>query len=997
MAEPEINIKVTANTDDAKKGIAEVTNELKKMNTSGSDKAADELDKVTEAADKTTNSTENLNKAWDEYKRKVKEADEAVRELNSTQFENAEQRDAAINKLGDKLDELVYKGKAIEDSMKALGVPPTALDGFNSVFNILQQTNKQFDIALNNRERLLNQPSVPDEPIVSSYPWEEGANGTGPEGFGNRYQEAQEKVMALREEIEAAVSVLQKQKNAFHEEYEALNESAEGYLERKKLLEQLIGSSETLQASLDSQLAQIKKHASSLYEINTETNQTAYWENGIKKLEEFGVTSDRIEQKVAKNNQQLMGLTNKYNNAVFSANDKRAKQEQRIFEKEEAQRAKEEEYLKKVQKRIDVAGKSREELIRLVEEYGKALSEAKTKEEYEAAAAGISVARKQLTLLTREASLTGSAMIGAQTSVQGVVSTIGRLGAQGRLTLQGLTQGIKLFAKSTVVLAAIQFAWEGISWAMEKAKTAIFGAADAEEKAKKEAEDLASAAKAAADNLASANETLKEWESDKIRAEQAQAYADAVKKQNEYYSEQLNLIDEATAADLRRYALNADEKEKEIALEKLRLQREKMLGTISEYDYQKKMIELETKLVSIRGNAKVDAASIKEEDARKRANEAAKQLDAAMMEKSDFDQFVFSPAQLATMVAQYGLDEAKIKKYEHLFKERATLSDTVRTRKELIQSGKLNFQPELLNRYLAELPEQEKKLKELNDMLREIDGLEARSVASFNSMPEQIRSALESGNEQAIKFALEEYGKNYQAAEARDKDIKKRQDEAAKAVEKADQAVLDASAAKTNAYQDAANADTFRAKQAEEELATLKAQEEERLAQKANKKKIDAAQKRVQKMEFDHLERKEAEMRALSEMYNEETPEGKRRRALAKVYTDEYEKRVEKATSAGQQIVQQGETASGKAARVVNRAGEIAYESTLKKGVNIKDAISVLKDALNTESRADDMAAVELYNLLQKLMSKSQKASKEAKELKARYQKLLNKLNDPSR
>ena len=124
MADKEINIKVTANTDDAKKGIAEVTNELEKMSTSGSGKAADELDKVTEAADKAGDATDKLVSSWAAYKQHVREAEAEVRKLNATQFENAEQRDAAINALGDKLDELVYEVKAIEDSVKAIGISP---------------------------------------------------------------------------------------------------------------------------------------------------------------------------------------------------------------------------------------------------------------------------------------------------------------------------------------------------------------------------------------------------------------------------------------------------------------------------------------------------------------------------------------------------------------------------------------------------------------------------------------------------------------------------------------------------------------------------------------------------------------------------------------------------------------------------------------------------------------------------------------------------------
>ena len=875
MADKEINIKVTANIDDAKKGIAEVTNELEKMSTSGSGKAADELDKVTEAADKAGDATDKLVSSWEAYKQNVRDAEAEVRKLNATQFENAEQRDNAINALGDKLDELVYEGKAIEDSVKAIGVSPESLQGFDSIAAMLNRANKEFEIALNYKEKLLNQPAVPANALVTTNPWEEGPDGGGPAEFKARMEEMRAELEAYATQMGNAIAANDQMKSALEAELASLDKSSAGYAEQKKLLEGLISACDSYAVSSETQRQSIQKQKDSLDELNKETLKSENWEEGLKSLDKYGESVVATSLKVQKSVGSQIAIQNRYENAVLSAQQKELKGQV------------------KLQAQMEMAGKSREELIRLVEEYGKALAKAQTKEEYKAAAAGISAARKQLTLLTREASLTGSAMIGAQTSVQGLVSTIGRLGVQGRLTFKALSDGIKLFAKATVVLAAIQFAWEGISWAMEKAKTAIFGAADAEEKAKQKAEDLAKAAKAAADNLANANEALKGWESDKIRADQAQAYADAIAAQNDKYKEQLRLIDEATAADLRRVALNADGKEKEIALEKLKLQREKMTGIISEYDYQKKMIELETRLVSIRGNAKVDSAAIKEEDARKRADEAAKQLESAMMEKSDFDKFVFSPAQMAAMVAQYGLDEAKIKKYEHQYKERNSLRNELPQRqaayKELLESGQ--YDAAMALGYTIKTSEE--KLKKLNEVLHEVDGLINRSVASFNSMPEQIRNALETEDEQAIKFALEEYGKNYQTAETRDKDIKKRQDEAAKAVEKADQAVLDASAAKINAMQDASNADTFRSKQAEEEMATLKAQQAERNADKASQKKIDNAKKRVKKMEFDYLQRQEREMRAWAEMYGEETPEGKRRRSLASVYTAEYTSRFE--------------------------------------------------------------------------------------------------------
>lgn len=814
-------------------------------------------------------------------------------------------------------------------------------------------------------------PKVPNNPLKDEY--------------NAGYKAMQDELAGLSELYAQLEEQTEKLTNSYRDELASLDETSQGYADKKKELEALIAKGEGFEKTLASQKAAVEKTSFSLQQLNENVSKLGY-EKAIKEQNKMGLSLGVMSKTFDQTEQQISNYAEAWSNKLIKEQEKATKAQEKTINSE-----------KKYQAILETTGMTYQELTQLYSQLLAARTRAQTPEQIQAIDRQLTAVRKNITLMGRESQLSGAKMIGAQTSVLGVMNQVVAQWRTGTLTLKGLTQGVKLFAKSTVVLAAIQFAWEGISWAMEKAKTAIFGAADAEEKAKQKAEDLAKAAQAAADNLANANEALKGWESDKIRADQAQAYADAIASQNDKYKEQLRLIDEATAAELRRVALNADGKEKEIALEKMKLQREKMTGIISEYDYQKKMIELETRLVSIRGNAKVDAAAIKEEDARKRADEAAKQLESAMMEKSDFDKFVFSPAQLAAMVAQYGLDEKKIKKYEHQYTEREALRNELPQRqatyKELLESGQYDAAMALGHTIKAS----EEKLKKLNEVLHEVDGLIDRSVASFNSMPEQIRNALETEDEQAIKFALDEYGKNYQAAEARDKDIKKRQEEAAKAVEKADQAVLDASAAKTNAMQDTANAETFRAKQAEEEMATLKAQQAERKADKASQKKIENARKRVKKMEFDYLQRQEREKRAWAEMYGEETPEGKRRRSLASVYTAEYTSRVEAGQNASNQVVQAGDGAAGKAAKIVAQAGVLAEKSTLTKQVDLDAIISVLDKAIDTKSTADNAAAMELYNLVQRLMTVSQKNSQDARKLKEKYTILARKLSDPTR
>ena len=525
MADKEINIKITANTDDAKKGIAEVTNELDKMNSSSSGKAADELDKVTEAATNADDATKKLVSSWEDYAQRVRDADAEVRKLNATQFENAEQRDAAINALGDKLDELVYEGKALEDSVKAIGLSPDSLRGFDSIASTLNRANKEFEIALNYKEKLLNQPTAPDSALVTTNPWEEGPDGVGPTEFKARMEEMRAELKSYAAQMGEAIAANDRMKSSLEAELSALDSSSAGYTEQKKLLEGLISACSSYAVSSETQRQSIQKQKEALSELNAEMQKTENWDEGLQMLDKYGNALVATSLKVQKSTEQQGAIQSKYEQAVASAQERELKG------------------AAKVQAAMEVARKSREELIRLVEEYSKAMSAAQSKEEYEAAAAGLAATRKQLTLITREASITGQTMIGTQTSVQGLVTTIGRLGVQGRLTFKALSEGVKLFAKSTVVLAAIQFAWEGVSWALDKAKSAFFGTAEAEEEAAEKAKKLAENAKKASENLLQAQHALSAWRISEESKEAAEELKRRIDEQNKAYANQLELIE----------------------------------------------------------------------------------------------------------------------------------------------------------------------------------------------------------------------------------------------------------------------------------------------------------------------------------------------------------------------------------------------------------------------------------------------------------------------
>lgn len=976
MADKEINIKVTANTDDAKKGIAEVTNELEKMSTSGSGKAADELDKVTEAADKAGDATDKLVSSWAAYKQNVREAEAEVRKLNATQFENAEQRDAAINALGDKLDELVYEGKAIEDSVKAIGISPESLQGFDSITATLNRANKEFEIALNYKEKLLNQPTAPANALVTTNPWEEGPDGGGPAEFKARMEEMRAELEAYAAQMGNAIAANDQMKSALEAELASLDKSSAGYAEQKKLLEGLISACDSYAVSSETQRQSIQKQKDSLDELNKETLKSEKWEEGLKSLDKYGEGVVATSLKVQKSVGSQIAIQNRYENAVLSAQQKELKGQA------------------KLQAQMEIAGKSREELIRLVEKYGKALANAQTKEEYEAAAAGISAARKQLTLLTREASLTGSAMIGSQTSVQGLVSTIGRLGVQGRLTFKALSDGIKLFAKSTLVLAGIQFAWEALSKIYEKVKGDLFGVAEAEEEAAAKAERLFEASKDAADKFVEAQDKLREAFAEKDRIAAANEYKGKIQELNTEFKAQVDLINQATAAILSQQVLTTKDAEHEIAKEKLQLQRELMEGTISEYDYKNRLLALDEKSAELKAKANVEAAKAKTDAAAQKTAAAKARKEEA--EAMDAYQLGESPEVLRTVIEQYNKNEAKIQANESKRKEREDLKKSIErwkiSQRAALTTGRLIGGMAAAGIGLK-IKADEESLAKLDGELKALDELEEKQAEIYQSLPKMIQEArtFEEGlakyeKDQAFKRGVNE--QRVQAMAAADKDFIAAQKEE-KSLREAEARVTK-EAKQTVEHVRGINNEKRKTYDAEKKINEDK---------KATDAKVAAAEKVVKKMEFEQLKKEAERLSSAAKGTGENTPEGKNARRLAGVYTAELTRRLEEIERNAQRFnagIHNTEgrfrTSQGKAARgyiteglspdtykestLVNNLAEIGQEvvssGKIKKG--LLDKIEALaKQVQATSGMDDDLALERIIQLLVQVLNATEK------------------------
>jgi hypothetical protein len=687
---------------------------------------------------------------------------------------------------------------------------------------------------------------------------------------------------------------------------------------------------------------------------------------------------DRIEQKIEKMPKRIpLGQGVFYNTKNTSSDNK---EQAKNTEKELEKAIKLEE---KYNATLETTGMTYQELINLYSELIAERAKATDGIQIQVIDRQLTAVRKNITLMGREAQLSGAQMIGSQTSVLGVMQQVVRQWRNGTLTLKGLTQGIKLFAKSTLVLAAIQFAWEGISWAMEKAKIAIFGVSDAEEKAAEKAQNLADAAKEASENLLKAQHALVASRADKEREDAAKEFAEQLRIQNEEYREQIKLINETLSANLSLAATLAKDEEKDIALEKLRLQEQKMQGLITEYDYQEKLIDLETRAAENRRAAEIDRKAFAKDAAEEKLKLARDaETDASDMAMESMVGFDLTSEEVQVQIASYKELKAEVEKYrDEYIKLKKTEAETRAYVAGYGESGPKNW----LDKGRFE------EAKKALEIIERFETNEASMHQTYADIPEIVRKYGLDG------LGLNQYNRERDSRLKYNAEIEKQQENAREEARRAEEAFYKAADDLSTAQLEAAEAASREGELATQRIGMIRWQRDNAEEDKKTKKKIDSVKKRINKMELSYLQRQEKEMRAWAEQYDEGTPEGKRRRSLASIYTSELESREDAAASAGQRVVQSGIDAKGKAATVVNLAGELAYKSTLDKKVDLDAAISVLNKAIKTKSTTDDAAAVELYNLVQNLMTVAQKNSKDARTLKQKYAALTRKLSDPSR
>ena len=488
-------------------------------------------------------------------------------------------------------------------------------------------------------------------------------------------------------------------------------------------------------------------------------------------------TDDRILKLLAENEALMDRLTAVQNEYQMMVRSNAEREKERVMREENTKAAqKETQATTDNDYQMKLAAMSKRELVAEIQRLTKARKEAAAagnEYNYKEYGEQLRIARQELRKMNQEQQVNKIAFLqqaqvaqqmGAnlRTLTEGVMS-FGESLENGSLNLTGM-------ASAAISLGmAIKAGLGPLGWALAavEALTLAWNVyAKSEKEAAKQAAEFAKQGKAANDELLKAQGLLTEWRSDVFRAEEAKAYAEAIAAQNTEYEKQLQLIDKALAADIRRAAMAAKGEEREVELEKLDLQRRKITGDIDEYEYSLKMLDLEEKLVRVRAKNATAQASLKADAAGKRVDEAQKEYDKIAAEDSGFSKFIFAPEELKRDIASYNRLMGQWERYSAKFEKRDKLEKDLQGRKELfnnLQAGGVYDAGLAIS-----IGEMEDEISRLDEELREAEG--ARNVAASikKRFPEIFKGA-ETSEELAAALAL--YTKDYNDAKTRDNQL----------------------------------------------------------------------------------------------------------------------------------------------------------------------------------------------------------------------------------
>lgn len=976
MADPEIKLVFNAETGKASKNIQDLYNRILEL----------EKNRGSDFTDKEIHKINDLIETYAKYEHKVVKFNEYVRQINTTEFSNEAVRDKTLENTERKLQIILGYGTQIATAMRDIGINPRVLESFVNLASTLSVANKELDVAFANRERLLKQPTAPKGALVTSYPWENGSSPDTPETpeqqFKNRYSAVAADIEAYQRTLDVTISSTERLKAAFREKYAALKETDEGYIRQKQLLESLMVTTDRQLLSLEKLRGGVQGQIADFEQLYKTTSDNKHWLTGLKGLEERATGVAEMYQKVDIAAQKSINIQNKYNNTQLKANEKATKAEERY------------------QAVLEVQGKTRAELIQLFERYKKAVSEANTAEEMAAAQAGLSATRKQLALVTREAALTGEEMIGTQTSVQGLLTTIGRLGVQGRLTFAALTRGVKLFAKSTVVLAAVQLVWEGISWAIDKAKEALFGTAEAEEEAAEKAKALADAAKKASENLLDAQHALAAWRLDEVRKADAEAFKRTIEEQNAAYKAQVEIIEKIKEERIYAELQESTGKEREIALQKLELQRQRTAGLISEKKYQEELLALEYKSAQIKRNAEVFKK-------REEADAAEKKLDAAQVAFNAFlrkspvsmNGFEMSSEKVKKAIENYNLLRAEVDKNNNEFGALLSKKTKLEKRISTAEASGLTFD--------RKYQENKAELFNISAQLKRFKTAEKQAEEAYEKIPKFVRKLGLTGE------SVSEYSKQRSSLKKQQDEQEKELERLKKEVERLEKEEAKARQAAERAAAEAKKASEFEAKVNTSKIKNLKAKEKQDKRNQQNDKKVDSIKNEVSELTLEELLQRRNHLKSAIKSIRNQNEKDRLQKQLD-VYNDSVRKRRDQLKDSGKKFaasalniagesrIKQGEAAGKyvsdnlvstdkKEIKVINKLAGVATNAISNGKATSKLLSSVEKlaeQAHKTKGNEDNIALERVINLLLQLISATEKNKERAKKFNARLNAL---------
>lgn len=626
---------------------------------------------------------------------------------------------------------------------------------------------------------------------------------------------------------------------------------------------------------------------------------------------------------------------------------------------------------------LETTGMTYQELSQLYSELIEERSRATTPIQIQVIDQQLTAIRKNIALMGREAQLSGAKMIGSQTSVMGVMQQVIAQWRNGTLTLKGLTAGIKLFAKSTLVLAAVQLAWEGISWVLEKVKGLFFQTAEAEAAAAKEAEDLAVAAKKAHDELLEMQHALSAERADEARLNAAKEYTEELKAQTEEYKEQLSLIEKNLAANLRLAASLAKEEEHKIALDRLALQDQKMAGEITDQEYQEQMIELEERAAEVRRNKKLEKKEFEKTAAIERLDKARAAKDEAdMLVEEDMFGYELSDTDVKTKIAEYNTAKAEVDKYRDEYKSlKKDEADYIKTAEEMRAFLERNPNNEFA-RY--ELAEAENKLASIKNY----EAWEDEKNRLYEEIPEIVR-------EYGLNdIGLSQYKKERDFKTKYNKDIQKQREDAEKAEREAEAKLNKAEEELSVAAETYAQEATFAKEIKDKRIGNLKRKFHLEEQKEKFAKRLERMREEVDELEWDELKKRKKEAKAAADLLDENTPEGKQARAVSKLYSDEYKDRRQAARVQAARISNNISSSKEKENNFIQSAEKFAQSSILSGSVDLDRLSTFLEKAEKTKSKMDDLVAARLYETLSRLITITNNNTAQLKRQAELYNKL---------